>query len=286
MCAVKRTILVTGSTDGIGKETALQLARSAENLVIVHGRNVQRCTDSVEMIKRKTGNENVHFIVADFSLMSNVSRMAETLKTRFPALNVVLCNAGVLLPKREISLDKLELTFQVNYLAHFALVNLLLELLKNNRPSRIVMVSSICHSWHSIDWDDLFASKNYEKYEQYSRTKLELHMLALTLARRLRDSGVTCNVCEPGVVETKLLRAGGYHGEPVENGARVAVHLCQSDMHGVNGTYFDHNLKIEESFPDSKVEQLQEKLWNLSMDIWTKCLKNKNDDQQDSNISR
>ncbi|KAL1242362.1 Retinol dehydrogenase [Trichinella spiralis] len=225
----ERVILITGSTDGIGRETAKQLAKNPKNMVIVHGRSLDRCEDTVKMILAEHQDAKVEHVVYDFNNMANIPKMVDEIKNRFPKLNTIICNAGVLLPERTLSGDGLELTFQVNHLAHFALVCLLLDTVKNNAPSRLIMVSSLCYNWFSIDWDDLMGENEYEKYMQYSRTKLMNHMFTFALARRLAGTEVTCNVYEPGVVETKLLRAGGYHGAHPITGARTAVYLVESE---------------------------------------------------------
>lgn len=322
MANVIRTILITGSTDGIGKQTALELAKNAENHVIVHGRDETRCKNAVSAIRSATGipSNQIDYIVADFANMKAVKDMATEVERRFPKLNVLVCNAGVLARDRQLTADGLELTFQVrlplsyragtdyfgasrmlfdvamavnelsqlspstklchfqvNHLAHFLLATKLCNLLKRNRPSRVIVVSSICHSWHPIDWNDLMAEKDYEKYLQYSRSKLMNHLFTFALARRfasdpeIEKGSMTANVLEPGVVETKLLRAGGYSGAPVEQGAVTSVYLAQSkDVEGVSGLYFNNSKRKTEPWAPSKDEEAQEKLWKMSEDLCQK----------------
>uniref|UniRef100_A0A914ULH6 Uncharacterized protein n=1 Tax=Plectus sambesii TaxID=2011161 RepID=A0A914ULH6_9BILA len=119
MTSYHRYILITGATDGIGRQTALELSANPENLVIVHGRNAQRCQEAMEYIRgqqsvaKQTPHDNLDSVVADFSELRQVADMAEEVMRRFPKLNVLLCNAGVLLPKRQVTKDGLEMTFQV-----------------------------------------------------------------------------------------------------------------------------------------------------------------------------
>jgi len=273
-----RTILITGATDGIGKQTALELAKNASHHVIVHGRDENRCKNTVSAIKSAIGNsnDNIDYIVADFAKMNDVKEMVAEVERRFPRLNVLICNAGVLSPKRQVTSDGLELNFQVNHLAHFLLTTKLTPLLKQNRPSRVVVVSSMLHSWGAMDWNDLMAEKNYEKTTQYSRSKLMNHLFAFALARRfandseIRKGEMTCNVLQPGVIGTKLCRAGGYSGGPVESGAVTPVYLAQaSEVDGVNGQYFASK-KITEPSTESRDESAQEKLWQISEDLCKK----------------
>ncbi|KFD68771.1 hypothetical protein M514_02753, partial [Trichuris suis] len=265
----EKSFLVTGSTDGIGLQTALRLSRCPLHRVILHGRSLERCQKAMDYILEEYPDAKLDYVVYDFAKMANIPLMANEVATRFTDLTAIVCNAGVLLPEREESVDGIEMAFQVNHLAHFALVNLLLDTLKRNKPSRVVVVSSICYDWYPMDWDDLMAVRNYHKYAQYSRTKLANHMFAFALARRLENTGVTCNVYEPGVVSTKLLKAGGYssNDEP-RTGSYTAVYLVESDeVADVNGCYFNKKqTKMQPSAESSNVE-LQEKLWQISVQL-------------------
>ncbi len=115
-----RTILITGSTDGIGRQTAVDLAKNPENLVIIHGRNRGRCEDAIGFIRKQLAKDGVQksakldFVTGDFGEMSEIPKLVAAVKEKFPKLNVLLCNAGVLLPKRQTSKDGLELAFQVS----------------------------------------------------------------------------------------------------------------------------------------------------------------------------
>ncbi|KRY84308.1 Retinol dehydrogenase 14 [Trichinella pseudospiralis] len=248
----ERVILITGSTDGIGRETAKQLAKNPKNMVIVHGRSLARCEDTVKMILAEHQDAKVEHVVYDFNNMSNIPKMADEIKNRFPKLNTIICNAGVLLPERTLSDDGLELTFQVNHLAHFALVCLLLDTLKNNAPSRLIIVSSLCYNWFSIDWDDLMGETDYEKYKQYSRTKLMNHMFTFALARRLAGTEVTCNVYEPGMC------------------IRDSYLVESQEVSNISGEYFDRRQNKIEAESESRLESSQEKLWDVSVDMCKK----------------
>ncbi|CAD6193926.1 unnamed protein product [Caenorhabditis auriculariae] len=149
----KRTILITGSTDGIGRQTALDLAAHPDNFVVLHGRSAEKCEATREFITRENGNKtNVDYVVADLSVMKEVASMAQEVEQRFPGLNILLCNAGVLNPRRVETADGLELTLQVNYFSHFLLCNLLLEAMVANNGC-IVVVGSVLHTWASIlEW--------------------------------------------------------------------------------------------------------------------------------------
>ncbi|EJD76593.1 hypothetical protein LOAG_16476 [Loa loa] len=275
----KRTILITGSTDGIGRQTALELAvRNKENFVIVHGRNMEKCKATIDYIMREgklPDKSNLDFVVADFSDLKEVSDLATDVEKRFPRLNVLLCNAGVLLPKRTESRNGLELTFQINHLAHFLIINRLLALLKENQPSRVIIVSSSLHSWHKIDWKDVMAEREYEKYLQFSRTKLMNHLTSFALHRLLVRQGcqfrVTSNVIDLGNMEPRGRRSRSTSLSSsdtalvLSSGVGTLLTLVESPaLENVSGKYFDCHGKQTRSGSDATDERLQQKLWEMS----------------------
>ncbi|EYB95565.1 hypothetical protein Y032_0158g3242 [Ancylostoma ceylanicum] len=158
----------------------------------------------------------------------------------------------------------------VNHLSHFVISRQLRPLLAQNAPSRIIFVSSICHDWYPLDFADLQATKYGDAYLQYSRSKLMNHMTALKMARDKAD-GVTVNVLEPGVIETKLLKRGGYSGGPVKDGSVAPVHLATSDeLKDISGEYFNNRGKKIASSADSMNKDQQDRLWKMCEEICAK----------------
>ena len=201
-----KIVLITGSTDGIGKETALQLAQRGAT-VIVHGRSVDRCQAACDDIRRATGNSNVDFVVADLSSQRQVRRMAAEIQERTDRLHVLINNAGVIVLTRQVTEDGLEATFAVNHLAPFLLTHLLLDRLKASAPARIINVSSTVHYDAQIKLDNLQSEKNYNGINAYKLSKLGNVLFTFELADRLEGLDVTANCLHPGVVATK---AAGY----------------------------------------------------------------------------
>ena len=160
---------------------------------------------------------------------------------------------------------------QINHLAHFLLVLKLRGLLERNAPSRVVLVSSICHSWEAIAWEDLQAESGYEKYVQYSQSKLMNHLFAFALDRRLAEagSGLRANVVEPGVISTKLLRNGiGSGGSPIQQGPVSQIHAAIDDgVAGKGGLYFNASARQTKADAKAYSHQDQERLWQLSLQI-------------------
>ena len=233
-----KKILVTGSTDGIGKQTALDLAQIGATMLL-HGRNPARGERVVDEIKRATGNDRIEIFIADFSSLNDVRSLAEQVRQKYNTLDVLINNAGVYETRHRTSEDGLELTFAVNHLAPFLLTYLLLDLLKKAAPSRIINVSSIAHA-SSIDFENLQGEKHYGGYEAYALSKLCNILFTYKLARLLEGSGVTANCLHPGTISTKLLKAGwGVGGSPVTQGSVTPVYLTTAtELGGVTGKYF------------------------------------------------
>lgn len=233
-----KTILVTGATDGIGFETAKELARLGHE-VVLHGRNEDKALRACEAIRSAVPKASLSAAHADFGDLAAVARMAQDLVTRLPKLDALINNAGVYLLDRKTSADGYEMTLAVNHLAHFLLTNLLLPSLKKSDEPRVVTVSSIVHTSGRINFDDMNCDHGYDGYHAYSNSKLANALFANELARR--EHWLTSNSLHPGVIGTKLLHAAfSMPGESAAAGARTSVYLATSpDVAGVTGKYFD-----------------------------------------------
>jgi NAD(P)-dependent dehydrogenase (short-subunit alcohol dehydrogenase family) len=258
-----KTILITGSTDGIGKQTALELAQLG-NRIIIHGRDINRCIDVRNHIKAISGNKYIDFIAADLSSMKAVRSMAEEIKNNYKKLDVLINNAGVFERKKKITADGFERTFAVNHLSVFLLTGLLYDLIKNSAPARIITVSSMAHA-SEIDFDNLQGEKHYDGHDAYSRSKLCNILFTFELAERLNHNGVTANCLHPGVISTKLLHAGwGMGGASLESGAQTSVYLAAAEeLEDVTGKYFSNR---RESKPAAICNDInvRKKLWKIS----------------------
>jgi NAD(P)-dependent dehydrogenase (short-subunit alcohol dehydrogenase family) len=262
-----RTVLVTGSTDGIGKATAMELAQRGAK-VLLHGRDSEKGRAVLEEIRRITGNDSLEFFRADFSSQRQVRMLAAEIKESQDQLHVLINNAGTFLQQRQLTEDGLEMTFAVNHLAPFLLTHELLDLLKESTPSRIVTVASIAHWDAKVDWNNLQGERRYDGFQAYALSKLGNILFTYALARRLQVQGtrVTANCLHPGVTRTKLLRAGfgDYPGATPEEGARTSVYLASSpDVENVSGLYFENRRPARPS-PQSYNHELQERFWQIS----------------------
>jgi retinol dehydrogenase 14 len=234
-----KIILVTGSTDGIGKQTALDLAKMGAH-VLVHGRSIDRAEATAEEIASKTGAV-VDYVTGDYSSLAQVHRIAADVLAKVNRLDVLVNNAGVFMAERVLTEDGFEMSWQINHLAPYLLTNLLLGRLKDSAPARVVTVASMTHAYAKLDYENLQSEKEFKASRAYSLAKLGNVMATFYLAEKLVGSGVTFNCLHPGVVDTKLLRAGySIQGVSPEAGAKTSVFLASSpSVEGVTGKYFD-----------------------------------------------
>lgn len=261
---MSKTILVTGATDGIGKQTALALARLGHS-VWIHGRNPARTSAVVDEVQRMAGNDCVQVVTGDFTSLAQVKALADDVNRRVERLDVLINNAGVWMNERVLTEDGIETTFQVNHLAPFLLTNLLLPLLRRSAPARIVTVASQLHKRGQLHLDDLQLAHSYSGYNAYTQSKICNVLFAYALAERLRGSGVTSNVLHPGIITTKLLWTGFQStANDVAEGAKTSVHLATApELEGVTGKYFEpvREMPSAEITYDAKT---QTDLWQIS----------------------
>ncbi len=255
-------ILITGATDGIGLETARQLALQGHELVL-HGRTEEKAQHARSEILRSAPQAKLHTAHADLAHLAAVARMADELNSRLHKLDVLINNAGVYLTKRKLSKDGFEMTMAVNHLAHFLLTLRLLPLLKKSADPRVVTVSSIVHSSGRLDFEDMRGAGRYDGYQAYANSKLANCLFARELAHR--EPWLASNSLHPGVIGTKLLHAAfSIQGSNVSEGARTPVFLATAtEIKGASGKYFDA-CRITATTADVNDLQLAQQLWHWS----------------------
>jgi NAD(P)-dependent dehydrogenase (short-subunit alcohol dehydrogenase family) len=240
----EQVVLVTGSTDGLGRALAHELAGRGAT-VLLHGRDAAKGETTLREIRAATGNERLAFYLADFGSIAQVRGLAEQILAEQSRLDVLVNNAGIGTGRRgggerEVSHDGHELRFAVNYLAAFLLTRLLEPLLVRTPPARIVNVSSAGQA--PIDFADVMLERNYSGIQAYCQSKLALVMLTFDLAEELRDRGVTANCLHPGTyMPTKMvLEAGTTPFDSLESGVEATMRLvADSELDGVSGEYFE-----------------------------------------------
>jgi NAD(P)-dependent dehydrogenase (short-subunit alcohol dehydrogenase family) len=264
-------ILVTGATDGLGKRVAFELAGRGAT-VLIHGRDRERLEATIEEAREETGSEKLGSYLADLSSLGEVRALAEQVLTQQDRLDVLVNNAGVIAGERRQSEDGYELTFAVNYLAHFLLTRLLVPLLRDSAPARVVNVASAGQS--PIDFDDVMLERGYDPMRAYTQSKLAQVMFTFELAERLRDSGVTVNALHPAsLMDTRMvLETFGRSMSTVEEGAEATVRLATSpELEGITGRYFDGT---REGRANSQAydEEARNRLWTLSEELCGRLL--------------
>ena len=268
-----KVCLITGANRGIGKATALALARMGATVVMA-ARDPDLGAAARSEVIETTGNENVYLLIADLASMAQVRQLAADFQERYSRLHVLINNAGLTKHDKVLTEDGFETTFAVNHLAPFLLTNLLLDMLKASAPARIINVSSMMHKWGWINFDNLQGEQGYNIYLAYNHSKLANLLFTYELARRLDGFAVTVNAVHPGMVATDFAREyTGFIGfmakkgwrlfmKSPERGAVTPVYLASSpEVEGVTGKYFV-NGKMRKSSRASHNERLAAQLWH------------------------
>jgi NAD(P)-dependent dehydrogenase (short-subunit alcohol dehydrogenase family) len=271
-----RVCLVTGGNRGLGKATAIGLARQGAAVVLL-SRDPARLAAATDDVQRASGNANVSSVVVDLGSLASVRTAADEIAGRFGAVHVLVNNAGVNLARRQVTSDGFETTFAVNHLGPFLLTHLLLSLLRAGAPSRVVNVTSWFERLGRIDFADLHAGrKRYNALAAYYQSKLANALFTYELAERLTGSGVTVNCVDPGLAATDLLRDRPWWSprwlQPVwrsmllssERGARAAVRAASApELATVTGRCFSGS-GVRRTSRRSRDLATRERLWVVS----------------------
>ncbi len=237
--AKDKTVLITGSTDGVGRFIAAELGRAGAR-VLVHGRNQERAERLVGEITAAGGA--AVFYPADFTSLAEVRRLAQTVQREYESLDILINNAAVATGgrPRQSSQDGYELHFAVNYLAGFLLTRLLLRALHASHSARIVNVCSAGQT--AINFDDVMLTQGYSGVRAYCQSKLAQVLFTFDIAEELEGSRVTANCLHPAsYMDTTMVRQGGIKPlSTVEDGARPVLQLALAqELEGKTGLYFD-----------------------------------------------
>lgn len=276
-----RVCLITGANSGIGRATALALARMGASVIIVC-RSREKGEAALAEITQLSENDHVTLMTTDLALLGSVKQLATDVRAQHEQLHVLINNAGAYNSRRELTKDGYELTFGVNHLAPFLLHNLLLDLLKASAPSRIINVSSGAHTRGSMAFDDLQAERKYGGMSAYGQSKLANVLFTNELARRLEGTGVTANSLHPGVVKTGFgLNNSGLIGTAFrafqalaspfllspDRGAETSIYLASSpEVETVSGKYFVKKEPVQPS-EEAVDGEVAARLWRVSEEL-------------------
>ena len=271
-----RTCLITGATDGIGKEAAIELAKKGCNLILI-GRNKEKAEKVVEQIRKVADNYvDIDYFTADLMLMKEVSRVADEVSRKYPKIDILLNNVGAYFAFRDVTEEGFERTFALNHLGYFLMTKKLLPLVEKSDYKRIVNVSSSAHYGIDFEFDNMNGEKKYSGFDTYKKSKLANVMFTYELAKRVKDKGITANCLHPGFVSTNFGKNNNFLWRnviriamwltaiSVKDGAKTSIHLaCSDEVKDITGRFFAAS-KVKKGSSKAKNEEHNQKLWELS----------------------
>ena len=281
-----KTVVITGATSGLGKATALQLAQKGASVVVI-ARSNTKVNEVIKEIEKEGGKGQS--IISDLSSMKDTKDAADSIAKVVDRLDVLINNAGAHFPKYRETPEGFESTLALNYLSPFLLTHHLIEQMKQTASdygeARVINITSIMHK-SPINWDDLnYQNTTYHSNTAYYQSKHFLTSSTYYLSRQLKETGITVNCIHPGFVKTALAKSdypfpmnlivpivGFFIGESPEQAADTLVWLALSnEVKGINGEYIHHR-KIRKSWPPTKDEKAQSKLYNVTLSMLDKWL--------------
>ena len=269
-------IIITGSSTGIGKETARVLAYMNPTIIMAC-RTEQKTRQTIEEIQKESGNLNIIFMKLDLGDLRSVETFAKEFKSKYNRLDVLINNAGLTSPDRRQTKDGFELVFGTNHLGHFHLTNLLIDTLKASAPSRIINVSSDLSARGEMKWDDIMYEKGYGFLAVYSQSKLANLLFTKELQKRYGGFNVKSVSLHPGVIKTELNREfnskcfyramikvlGMFQKTPLE-GAQTSLFCTLEDHEKLQGGAFYTDSKVHKENKIAMQEENWKRLWDLS----------------------
>ncbi len=273
-----KIILITGANSGIGRATALELAKPGATVIMVC-RDKERGEEALQEVRRISNYQQVHLMLCDLSSIEEITQFCKDFKKRFNKLDVLINNAGVILLKRQLTRDGFEFQLGVNHLGHFLLTNLLMDVILESQPARIINVSSGAHKEGRIHFEDMNLSKGYSVFCAYAQSKLANILFTYELSRRLQGTDVCVNCLHPGAVATQMgidRKTGSgtfitrclkpFFQDPLK-GAETSIYLATSaHVEGMTGRYFYREKAVPSSKRSYNLEDAK-RLWDISMEM-------------------
>lgn len=287
----KKIILITGATDGIGKEAAKALAKQGHK-VIVHGRNKQKAQIVINEIKKEVKNADLDMILCDLLSFKDIKRMTEEFYEKYDYLDVLINNAGAVFSKdRVLTVDGEERTFQLNVFSPFLLTNLLMPALQKSKSARIIIEASAAHSQaRKPDFNDMKCEKKYGAQSNYNLSKLYAIWMGQHFAKVLKEQNIkhiTCNITHPGAAATTfgqfekkglivdmIYKVGLIFMSTPADGAKSEVYLASSsEVEGVSGKFFSNKCKEEKPNLKYYSKENEQRLWDYCEKVTREYIK-------------
>ncbi|QHT67918.1 SDR family oxidoreductase [Rhodocytophaga rosea] len=272
-----RICMITGANSGIGKVTALELAKQGMEIIMVC-RDNKRGEEARKEIIAQSNNQKVHLYQCDLGIQADIVKLVQKIQQDFTSLDILINNAGLVLTERQTTQDGYEATFAINHLGPFLLTNLLLELLKKGKEPRIITVSSEAHRLARLNFNNLASPANYGAWVAYGNSKLANILFTKYLAELVSPFGITANCLHPGVVATRFGKGNsGWIGTffsifspfliTAQKGAETTVYLATSpEVKQITGEYFNKK-KPKTPSKEALSRYNAEKLWELSINL-------------------
>lgn len=277
-----KIVLITGANSGIGKATATDLAKRGATIIMVC-RSQAKGEAARQEIIRESKNENIHLELCDLSSHTSIKKCAETLRSKYKSVDILINNAGAIFGHHALTEDGFEQTFGLNHLGYFLFTHYVLDLVKAGQDKRIINVSSLAHKFilGSIPWGDLqLKNIKYKQLYSYSLSKLYNIYFTKILAKKMTEekTGITVNCLHPGTVFTgfgesgtkffaRLVKVGGPLLAKPKNGAKTSIYLATSpEVANITGEYFAHG-KLAHHTKLSKNMDNAQKLWDKTLEL-------------------
>ncbi|MEA2042332.1 MAG: SDR family NAD(P)-dependent oxidoreductase [Bacteroidota bacterium] len=262
---MKKRVLITGATDGIGKQLAFDLAAKGYRITL-HGRNNKRLEASHRQITETYPETDIILLNADFADLKQTAQVFEKYKDTYGMPDILINNAGTIIKEKNITADGYEENFQVNYLAPFLLTKLLTEGEDFSEEHRIINVSSMIHA-NELDFDNLNAEKSFNPNAVYATVKLCNILFTNKLVREFEGTKLVTASVHPGVIDTKLLRTQWGGGAPVKEGSENVLYTVDAEaLRYLPGAYVLNRRPMEPS-PIAHNKEVQDNLWIISMEM-------------------
>ena len=275
---MNKNCIITGATDGIGKQTAIELAKLGYNIGLV-GRNQEKGDEVLDEIASATGNHSLKYFKADLSIIKNLDNLANDIKREYDSIDILINNAGAYFSQYSETEEQLEMTFALNHLSYFQLTMLLIDAIEFEIPGRVINVASSAHFGAKLNLNDIQMKKKYKGWTAYCNSKLMNILFTYEVHKRYKDTGISFNSLHPGFVGTSFGDNNRGLGKNILSigkkliainvfkGAKTSVYLASSNgVENVSGKFFDKSKAVKSS-KISYSNSNQHKLWSYSENI-------------------